>query len=422
VAGVNRFRWTICALLLLGLTKNYMDRWVLGILKITLQQQFSWSDIDYGNLVAAFQAGYALGLLLVGRLIDRIGVRLGYALAMAVWSLASIAQGWMSSLAGFLVGRVVLGLGESAVFPASVKSIAEWFPKKERALAFGIANAGTNLGAIIAPLLVPWITLHWGWRWAFYLIGGVGFVWLAVWLWIYRSPEAHPLCSAAELAHIRSDPVEPDGGFRWLSLLPHRQTWSFVLAKFITDPVWWFLLFWVPDFLQRQHGLSLLQIGLPIVAIYLMADGGSVAGGWLSSFLIHRGRSLNVARKTAMLVCAVSVIPVVFTPRVSSTVGAVLLLGLCAAAHQGFSANLLTLPSDLFPKKAVGSVVGFGGMAGALGGVLIAKVVSYALQWTGSYTIPFLIPGSAYLVALGFLHLLSPEFQPARLGTENTWV
>jgi ACS family hexuronate transporter-like MFS transporter len=345
---------------------------------------------------------------------------MGYALAMAIWSLASVTQGWMSSLSGFLGGRFALGLGESGVFPASVKSIAEWFPKKERALALGVANAGTNLGAIITPLLVPWITWHWGWRWAFFLIGSVGFLWLALWCWLYRSPEEHPLCGPAELAYIRSDSAEPETKLRWLSLFPHKQTWAFALAKFITDPIWWFLLFWVPDFLQREHGLSLLQIGPPIVVIYLMADGGSVAGGWLSTFLIHRGRSVNFSRKMAMLVCAVSVVPVVFAPKMSSTGGAVLLLGLAAAAHQGFSANLYTISSDMFPRKAVASIVGFGGMAGALGGLLIAKVVSYFLEWTGSYSIPFFIAGSAYLVALGLVQILAPQLQPAKLESADS--
>jgi len=406
-------------MLLLGMTKNYMDRYVIGILKTTLQEQFAWSEIDYGNLVAAFQAAYGLGLLFVGRFVDRLGTRLGYALAMTVWSLASIAQGFMSSLSGFLAGRFALGLGESGVFPATVKSVAEWFPRKERALAFGIANAGTNIGALLTPLLVPWITLHWGWRWSFYLIGSIGFVWLVLWLWIYRSPEQHPLCSPEELAYIQSDPPEPQTTVPWLSLFPFRQTWAFSGAKFIVDPIWWFLLFWVPDFLQRQHGLTLMQIGMPIVVIYLMADGGSVAGGWLSSFLIQRGRSVNFARKITMLICAVSVIPVVFAPRVQSTMGAVLLLGLTAAAHQGFSANLFTLSSDMFPKKAVASMVGIGGMAGALGGLLMAKVVSYSLQWTGSYLIPFFIAGSAYLVALAVIQLLAPGLQPVKIGSHD---
>ena len=417
---MRRFRWVICALLLLGMTKNYMDRQVIGILKTTLQHQFAWSEIDYGNLVAAFQAAYALGLLFVGRFIDRLGTRVGYALAMAIWSLASITQGWMSSLTWFLGGRFALGLGESGVFPASVKSIAEWFPKKERALALGVANAGTNLGAIITPLLVPWITWHWGWRWSFFGIGSIGFLWLALWWWLYRSPEEHPLCTPAELAYIRGDSAEPATKLRWLSLFRHKQTWAFALAKFITDPIWWFLLFWVPDFLQREHGLSLLQIGPPIVVIYLMADGGSVAGGWLSTFLIHRGRSVNFSRKMAMLVCAASVVPVVFAPKMSSTAGAVLLLGLAAAAHQGFSANLYTISSDMFPRKAVASIVGIGGMAGALGGLLIAKVVSYFLEWTGSYSIPFFIAGSAYLVALGLVQILAPGLQPVKLESADS--
>ena len=404
-------------MLLLGMTKNYMDRQVIGILKTTLQQQFSWSEIDYGNLVAAFQAAYAVGLLVVGQAIDRLGTRLGYALAMTVWSVASISQGFMNTLDGFLGGRFALGLGESGVFPASVKAIAEWFPKKERALAMGIANAGTNLGAILTPLVVPWITWHWGWRWAFYSIGSIGFLWLGLWLWTYRTPERHSLCTAEELAHIQSDPAESESKLGLFAVIGHRQTWSIVLAKFITDPIWWFLLFWVPDFLQRTHGLSLLQIGPPIVVIYLMADGGSVLGGWLSSRLIQRGKSVSFARKTAMLICAVSVVPVVLAPRVTSTASAVLLIGLAAAAHQGFSANIYTLSSDMFPKKAVATVVGFAGMAGAVGGVIIAKVVSYTLQWTGSYAIPFFIAGSAYLVALAVIQWLAPKLEPVNVET-----
>jgi ACS family hexuronate transporter-like MFS transporter len=326
-----------------------------------------------------------------------------------------MAQGLMSSLAGFGAARFALGFGEAGVFPASLKATAEWFPKKERALATGIFNAGSNAGAILTPLLAPWITIHWGWRWAFVLIGAVGFLWLALWLLIYRKPEDHPHCSAAELAYIRSDPAEPPIRINWLKLAAYRQTWAFSLGKFIVDPIWWFLLFWIPDFLQRRHGLSLLQIGWPIVVIYLMADGGSVAGGWLSSFLIHRGKTVNAARKTAMLVCAITVVPIIFAPNVASTWAAVLLLGLAAASHQGFSCNLLTMPSDLFPSRAVASVAGIGGMAGAIGGMLIAKLVAYLLQSTGSYTIPFLMAGSAYLIGLGVVHLLAPNLEPVKL-------
>jgi MFS transporter, ACS family, hexuronate transporter len=412
----GNFRWVICALLLFGTTKNYMDRQVIGILKTTLQHQFGWNEIDYGNLVAAFQGAYAVGMLIVGRAIDRLGTRLGYGLAMALWSVASMAHGIAASLGAFLAARFALGFGESAVFPASLKAIAEWFPQKERSLATGIANAGTNIGAIITPLIVPWITVHWGWRWAFVLIGGLGFFWLAAWLSIYRAPSEHRRCSPEELAFIRSDPPGPQGRAPWLSLLSYRQTWAFTFGKFITDPIWWFFLFWTPDFLQREHGLSLLQLGVPLMLIYLLADVGSVAGGWLSSTLIHRGRSVNSARKMAMLICAVSVIPIVFTPRVRSTSGAVLLIGLAVAAHQGFSTNLLTLPTDMFPRQAVASVVGIGGMAGAVGGLLIAKVVSYLLQWTGSYAVPFLIAGSAYLIAIVVIQALAPSLEMAPIG------
>jgi MFS transporter, ACS family, hexuronate transporter len=417
--GVGRFRWVICALLLFGTTKNYMDRQVLGVLKTTLQHDLGWNEIDYSNLVFAFQAAYALGMVLVGRLIDRLGTRLGYALAMVFWSLASMAHAFAGSLLGFTIARASLGFGEAGIFPASIKTVAEWFPKKERALATGIFNAGTNVGAIATPLFVPWVTIHWGWRWAFLFTGALGFVWLLFWLWLYRKPAEHPRLSKAELDYIRSDPAEPPGNIKWLDLLSYRQTWAFMMGKFLTDPIWWFYLFWVPDFLQRRHGLALMQIGPPIVVIYVIADVGSIAGGWLSSWMIHRGKTVNVARKTALWICAVSVVPIVFAYRIESTWGAILLLGLAAAAHQGFSANLYTLTSDMFPGRAVASVVGIGGMAGAIGGMLIAKVVGYALQWTGSYMIPFIMAGSAYLVAVAVIHALSPRLQPAIIPAQE---
>src|SRR5579863_1017727 len=412
---VGRFRWVICAVLFFGITKNYMDRQVLGVLKTTLQHDFGWNEIDYSNLVFAFQAAYAVGMVVVGRLIDRLGTRLGYALAMVFWSLASMAHAFAGSLAGFAVARASLGFGEAGIFPASIKTVAEWFPKKERALATGIFNAGTNVGAIVTPFVVPWITVHWGWRWAFILTGALGFVWLLFWLWLYRKPEEHPRLSKAELDYIHSDPAEQPGKIKWIRLLSYRQTWTFMMGKFMTDPIWWFYLFWVPDFLQRQYGLSLSHIGVPIMVIYLIADVGSVAGGWLSSSLIHHGRSVNFARKTALLVCALCVVPVIFAYNMESLWGAVLLIGLAAAAHQGFSANLYTLTSDMFPARAVGSVVGIGGMAGAIGGMLIAEVVGHALQWTGSYMIPFLMAGSAYLIALLLIHILAPKLEPARI-------
>jgi ACS family hexuronate transporter-like MFS transporter len=413
--AVGSFRWVICALLLFGVTKNYMDRQVLGLLKVTLQHDLGWTDIDYSNIVFAFQAAYAIGMLIAGRLVDRLGTRLGYALAMVFWSLASMAHAIASSFTGFLLARFALGLGEAGVFPASIKTVAEWFPRKERALATGIFNAGTNIGVIVSMLTVPWITLHWGWRIAFLVTGGLGFVWLTFWLLLFRKPELHPLLSKAELDYINSDPQEVVPQVRWARLIPHPQTWAFAAGKFTIDPIWWFLLFWIPDFLQRTHGLNLMQLIIPVSVIYLISDVGSVAGGALSSWMIHRGNSVNFSRKLAMLICAVAVVPIIFTYRVESTWGAVLLIGLAAAGHQGFSSNLFTLPSDLFPAEAVGSVVGLGGTCGAIGGMLMAKVVGYVLQWTGSYKIPFLIAGFAYFVALALIQTLSPRLEPASI-------
>src|SRR5467141_2774724 len=410
------FRWVICTLLLFGTTKNYMDRNVLGVLNKTLQHDLGWSEIDYSNLVVAFQGAYALGMVVVGRLVDKLGTRLGYALAMVFWSLASMGTALGSSLTSFAISRLTLGFGEAAVFPASIKAVAEWFPKKERALSTGIFNAGTSLGAMLTPVVVPWINARWGWRGAFIGIGALGFVWLLFWLMLYRKPEEHPRVSKAELDYIRSDPSELARKIKWAALLPLRQTWAFVVGKFLTDPVWWFYLFWVPGFLQTKHGLALTRIGAPIVVIYLISDVGSVAAGWMSSWMIKRGNSVNVARKTAMLLCAVGVIPIVFAYRVESTWSATLLIGLAAACHQGFSANLYTLNSDMFPARAVGSVVGIGGMAGAIGGLLIATIVGHVLQWTGSYKVPFLIAGSAYLVALATIHVLTPRLEPARIN------
>jgi ACS family hexuronate transporter-like MFS transporter len=421
-ARIGRYRWTICALLFFAATINYVDRQVIGILKPTLKDELGWDEIAYSNVVFWFQAAYALGFILMGRLMDRFGTRKGFSFAVFFWSLAAMAHSLASSVMGFGAARFALGLGESGNFPAAIKTVAEWFPKKERALATGIFNAGTNVGAIVTPLSVPWIAGHLGWRWAFIITGALGFIWLVAWLALYRKPHEHPRVKKPELNHINSDPPEAETKIPWVRLIPHRQTWAFAVAKFMTDPIWWFYLFWIPGFLHDQYHVpadSITGFGLPLVVIYLAADVGSIGGGWLSSMLIKRGWTINAARKTAMLVCALCVVPIVFVSQASNIWVAVALIGLAASAHQGWSANVFTMTSDLFPRRAVGSVVGIGGMAGAVGGMFIAKVVGYVLQWTGSYLPIFIIAGSAYLSALLIVHLLVPRFAPAGIEKEG---
>jgi ACS family hexuronate transporter-like MFS transporter len=412
----SKYRWIICALLFLATTINYMDRQVIGILAPDLQKTIGWNDIEYGYIVTAFQAAYAVGLLIAGGLIDRFGTRIGYSLAIVVWSLAAMGHAMARSAFGFGIARAALGLGEAGNFPAAIKTVAEWFPKRERAFATGVFNAGTNVGAIGAPLIVPWIALRLGWQWAFILTGAIGFTWLALWLPLYRRPEQHPRVSEEELAYIRSDGVETAAKVPWLRLLPRRQTWAIAIGKFMTDPIWWFYLFWLPKFLNEKHGLNLSTIGAPLVVIYVIADVGSIGGGWLSSSLIKRGWSVNRARKTTMLICALCVVPIVFASQVSSVWSAVALIGLAAAAHQGWSANIFTMASDMFPGCAVGSVAGIGGMAGAVGGMLIATLAGYVLQLTHSYLPLFIIAGSAYLVALLIVHQLAPRLEAADVG------
>jgi ACS family hexuronate transporter-like MFS transporter len=428
------YRWVVCGLLFLAATINYIDRQVIGILKPTLQQQYGWSEMDYADIVFSFQLAYAIGLLLAGRFIDRVGTRIGFALAVLVWSIAAMAHAeaaaygagvaallgvfglaYAPTVAGFIAARFALGIGEAGNFPASIKTVSEWYPVRERALATGIFNSGTNIGAVVTPLIVPWITVTYGWYWAFIATGALGFLWLALWLPMFAQPDRHSRVSAAELAYIRSDPSLPTAPVPLRAILPHRETWAFAIGKFMTDPIWWLYLFWVPDFLNRNHGLNLLAVGPPLVAIYLIADVGSIGGGWLSSWLLKRGWSVNRARKTAMLVCATAVLPIVFASVASELWVAVLLVGIAAAAHQGWSANIFTLATDMFPKHAVGTVVGFGGMAGAVGGMLIAKLTGYILQATGSYVPVFIIAGLAYLSALGIIHLLVPKVAPAKL-------
>jgi MFS transporter, ACS family, hexuronate transporter len=415
----GHYRWTICALLFFATTINYIDRQVIGVLKPTLAAEMGWSEIDYSNIVLAFQFAYAIGLLAVGRMMDWLGTRKGFSFALIFWSLAAMAHALARTVFGFSAARFALGLGEAGNFPASIKTVAEWFPKKERALATGIFNAGSNVGAVITPLLVPWITITYGWRWAFIATGALGFLWLGFWWILYRRPEEHPRLSKAELDYIRSDPADPPSHVRWRSLFPHRQTWAFAIGKFLTDPIWWVYLYWVPDFLNKSHGITLLTIGAPLVVIYIIADIGSIGGGWISSALIKRGWSVNRGRKAAMLICAIAVVPIMAASQVKDLWMSVALVGLAASAHQGWSANLFTMASDMFPRRAVGSVVGIGGMAGAIGGMIIAKVVGYVLEWTGSYVIIFIIAGSMYLLALLVIHLMVPTLEPASLENDT---
>ena len=443
---VGRRRWLICALLFFAATVNYVDRQVIGILKPTLQVEFGWTEVDYGWIVFSFQTAYAIGLFFVGRLMDWLGTKIGFALSVTVWSIAAVGHAYAvligtgvfavaasvmtmfgydplvslapASVLGFIVVRFLLGLGESGSFPASIKTVSEWFPKRERSLATGIFNAGTNVGALATPLLVPLIIARWGWYEAFIFTGGLGFIWLIFWLLIYRNPEDDERLSKSEFEYIRSDPQEPINRVPWSRLFPHRQTWAFGVGKFLTDPIWWVYLFWLPDFLNKQYGLDLRNFGIPLAVIYIIADIGSVGGGYISSALIKRGWSINKSRKLAMLICALAVVPIVFASITSSLWLAVLLIGLAAAAHQGWSANIFTISSDMFPKQAVGSVVGIGGMLGAIGGMIIAPLVGYILQTTGSYVPIFVIAASAYLLALLIIHLLAPKLEPAKLNYE----
>ena len=409
-------RWVVVALLFFATVINYVDRAVLGILKPVLEKELGWDQVDYGWVVTAFQMTYAVGYALGGRLFDQIGVRLGYFLAVSVWSVAEIAHAFVRSVTGFSMARAGLGIAEGGNFPAAIKAVTEWFPKQQRAFATGLFNAGSNIGAVLCPLVVPWLAYRWGWQSAFLATGALGFVWVAVWLAVYRDPEEHPHVSPAELAYIRSDPPDPEVKISWPELLRHRQTWAYVVGMVSSSPVWWFYIYWIPDFLNKQYHLQLTQSSGPLVVIFLVADGGGIAGGWLSSMLIGRGWSVNASRKLALLVCALCVVPVFFTPLVGSLRVSVALVALAASAHCGFAANLFTLVSDTVPRLAVSSVVGIGGMAGSIGGILFAQAVARILQAThNNYMVPFAIASLIYLTALAVMHLLLPRLEPMNL-------
>ena len=414
--GKSSIRWTVCALLFFATTVSYVDRQVLSILAKTLETRIGWNSIQYGYITASFQATYAIGLLFAGRVIDRLGTRRGFALAMVVWSGAAIAHAAAASALMFGVARALLGIGESANFPACIKVVAEWFPRKERAFSTALFNSGAAVGAVLAPATVPWLAIAFGWQSAFLATGALGFVWVIFWLSMYKTPREHGRVSAAELAYIESDPPDKIESVPWSRLFPKRETWAFGAGKFLTDPVWWFYLFWLPKYLQETFGLALTQIMLPTVVVYAVSSIGSIGAGWLSGWLIGRGWSLNAARKTVMLACALAVVPVIYAPYSKNLWVVVGAVSLAAAAHQGWSAVLFTFTSDVFPRGAVGSVVGIGGTLGAVGGVLMQLATGYLVQWTHSYMVLFLISGSAYLVALAVLNVLSPKLAPAKLS------
>ena len=430
--AIGKYRWTICALVFFATTINYLDRAVISLLKGDLEKEFNWTETDYSNIVIAFQLAYAIGLLLAGRFIDTVGTKIGYAVSTFAWSIAAISHALVTSTFGFGVARAFLGITEAGNFPSAIKTTAEWFPKKERAFATGIFNSGANIGAIIAPLVVPLIAAKMGWQWAFIITGAIGFIWLVCWFAFYEIPAKHKRLSSAEYDFIHSDADEiqvndaiaDKGKISWFQLLRFKQTWAFVLGKFLTDPVWWFYLFWLPAFLKAQYGLTGTAVAMPVALVYTLSTFGSIIGGWLPMYFIKKGWAVFRARKTSMFIYALFALPVVFAQLLGAVNMwlAVIIIGLAASGHQAWSANIYTTVSDAFPKKVVGSVIGIGGMAGALGGLIIAKLAGLLFDHykaAGSietgYYIMFIICGFAYLIAWLLMHLLLPEMKRAEL-------
>ncbi len=414
---VGNVRWTICALLFVATTINYMDRQVLSILKPTLQHSIGLSEQGYGNVIALFQVSYAVGLLAAGRLIDRLGSRLGYSVIMALWSLAALGHAIVSTVFGFGVARVLLGLGESGNFPAAIKTVADWFPRRERSFATGIFNAGATAGAIICPLTIPWITIHYGWHAAFLFTGLLGVPWIIWWGLNYRKPTDHPTLTGAELRHIYEENAEQMAGasIPWTRLLTYRQTWGITLGKGLTDPIWWFYLFWIPGFLDTRFHVDLSHLGLPLIVVYTCSTVGGILGGWLPNLFDRVGMTGYKARYGAMFVCACFSLPMLFAGRVTNMWLAVALLSLATAGHQGWSANVYTTASDVFPSSVVGSVIGIAGMAGSVMGTLLSLFAGRILQLTGSYNTLFLLAGSVYMIAFVCLQIFAPGLRRAQL-------
>ncbi len=414
---LGRVRWTICAMLFVATSINYMDRQVIAILKPTLQQSIGMTEVSYGYIVDAFQIAYALGLLGAGRLIDKLGTRVGYMLVMAVWSLSAMAHALANTALEFGFARFFLGLGESGNFPAAIKTVAEWFPQNERALATGIFNSGANVGAILAPAIVPWVTLRYGWHAAFLTTGLFSALWILWWFHYYRKLSGHSTLTGEELRYIYKDAaVEMSPGMPWRRLLRCRQTWGFSIAKFLTDPIWYFYLFWLPSYFSAKFNLNLSHLGLPLIIVYNVSAIGSVGGGWLPAPFRRLGLSPSYARLTAMLLCASLVIPIFTAASVKSVWAAIALISLAAGAHQGWSANLFTTSSDMFPRSVVGSVVGIGGMAGSVGSAIFAFFAGHVLQLTHSYASLFAISAGAYVLALIFLCLLAPGLKRVEIA------
>ncbi len=416
--GIGRVRWTICALLFAATTLNYMDRMVLGLLKPTIQHSIGMSELDYAYVVDAFQIAYAMGMLVMGRFIDRVGTRIGYMVVMCVWSLSAWGHALANTVLEFGIARFCLGFGESGNFPVAIKTVAEWFPQKERSLVTGIFNSGTNLGAMIAPLAVPWVVLTFHtWHAGFLITGVFSTAWIVVWFFYYHKPGEHPKLRAAEFKYIEEGMTEPPKpATPWVKLFGYRQAWAFVIGKFLTDPIWWFYLFWLPSYFTTKFQLTLSTLGLPLVIVYTAATVGSIFGGWLPAPFLKLGMTVARARMAAMLVCACAVVPIFLTAYVNNEWAAVGLLSLATASHQGFSANLFTTVSDMFPRTEVASVTGIGGTAGAIGGALIAPVAGYVLQYMHTYAPLFFIAASAYVVAWLLITVLAPGLKKAELA------
>ena len=424
----GNYRWVICALIFFATTVNYLDRAVISLLKSRLTDDFHWNDADYANIEIAFKIAYSIGLLYSGRLIDRLGTKMGYFFATLLWSVSAVLHAAVTSTFGFIAVRSALGLSEAGNFPSAIKAVAEWFPKKERALATGIFNSGANIGAIVAPLSVPFIASAWGWRWAFVITGSFGFVWLVLWFLFYEIPSKQKRLKQAELDYILSDKDEKDQTdkieekIRWGKLLGYRQTWAFSIGKFLTDTIWWFYLFWLPDFLQSEYGIKDKAIALPVALVYTISTIGSVYGGYLPKRLIDQGWLVFKARKTSMLIYAFAVVPIIFAQLLGSINMwlAVFIIGLAASAHQAWSANIFTTVSDMFPKKAVGSVTGIGGMFGSVGSVFLSLFVQKNMfvhyrtihHIEIAYYIMFGVCGGAYLLAWIIMHILVPKMKP----------